>query len=493
MPHSPTPQAPAGSTLADATLADLPSSIAVPTYDRSALTPSVVHLGVGGFHRAHQAVYLDDLAEQGISTDWGITGVSLRRPAMRDALVPQDGLYTVVERDERFDRPRVIGALQRCLFAGEDAEEVMAALTDRRTRLVTLTLTGGAYDAGEDDEDLDRPGTAFGWIAAALRRRRADGTPPFVVLSCDNVPENGAAARRATLEVARRHDADLAGWIAEAVRFPSSVVDRITPETTDDLRALLAERHGVVDQWPVATEPFRQWIVEDALGVDGPPLDQVGVQLVADVAPYERMKKRLLNGGHSALGYVGYLLGHRDTSGAMADPLVHDFLDRLMADEVAPLLPEVPGIDLDEYRRSLLRRFANPAVGDQLARLCGRGSTKVPSYLLPSIEEARERGRPHELLTLAVAAWVRYLRGTDLEGREIAIRDARLDELQPLAQEGGDDPAPLFERTDDVFGWLADDPMLVRSVERALRALERDGLRCTVEAYVRAEAGRVAA
>jgi mannitol 2-dehydrogenase len=212
------------------------------------------------------------------------------------------------------------------------------------------------------------------------------------------------------------------------------------------------------------------------------------VQFVDDVEPYELMKKRLLNGGHSALGYVGYLLGHRTTSDAMADPRVHRYVERLMAEEIAPLLPEVPGNDLADYRATLLTRFANPRVGDQLSRLCGRGSTKVPAYLLPSIVEARRAGRPHELLTLAVAAWVRYLQGTDLAGDEIPIKDARLDELQPLAARGRTDPGPLMRET-ELFGWLADDPLLVASVGRALERLERDGLDATVDAYVDARTG----
>jgi mannitol 2-dehydrogenase len=239
------------------------------------------------------------------------------------------------------------------------------------------------------------------------------------------------------------------------------------------------------------TEPFSQWIIEDRFSHGRPPLEDVGVQFVEDVEPYELMKKRLLNGSHSALGYVGYLLGHRESAAAMADPTVHRYIARLMRDEIAPLLPEVPGIDLADYRATLLERFSNPKVGDQLSRLCGRGSTKVPAYLLPSIVEARTQGRPHELLTLAVAAWVRYLRGVDLDGREIPIKDARLDELQPLAVEGGDDPEPLMAET-ELFGWLADDPMLVRSVGRALQRLERDGLRPTVQAYIEAEPVRLA-
>jgi len=489
--------------LTNATLGDHADRISVPSYDRAALTPAIVHIGVGGFHRAHQAVYLDQLAERGITTDWGVIGVALRRPDMKDALDPQDGLFTVVERGEE-DDARVVGSIVAMLHAPRQPEAVLDALTDPRTRIVTLTITGNGYHVDtetgelEDDDDVRadlaepaRPTTALGYLTEALQRRRDAGTPPFTVLSCDNVPDNGTTACRAVLAFAQRRDADLAGWIEREVAFPSTMVDRITPETSDEAHDLVGG-FGVEDRWPVVTEPFSQWIVEDRFCNGRPPLEEVGVQFVDDVEPYERMKKRLLNGSHSALGYVGYLLGHRDTAGAMADPLVRRYLERLMGAEIAPLLPPVPGIDLGEYRETLLERFSNDKVGDQLARLCGRGSTKVPAYLLPSIVEARQQGRPHELLTLAVAAWVRYLSGVDLEGREIAIKDARLDELQPLAVEGGTDPEPLMAES-RVFGWLADDPMLVRSVARVLEAVDRDGLEATVESYLDAQPGRVAA
>jgi fructuronate reductase/mannitol 2-dehydrogenase len=473
--------------LNDATLESLADRVRVPTYDRSALTPAVVHIGVGGFHRAHQAVYLDELAERGLSTDWGVVGVSLRSRDMKDALDPQDGLYTVVERAEDVDEARVVGSILKVLHAPEDPEAVLDALADPRTRIVTLTITGEGYDV--DDADAR---TAPGYLVEALDRRRRAGTPPFTVLSCDNVPANGDTARGALVAFAGRRDHELAAWIEAEVAFPNTMVDRITPATTDEINDLVAREYGVEDRWPVVTEPYTQWVVEDRFCNGRPPLEEVGVQFVDEVEPYELLKKRLLNGSHSALGYVGYLLGHRESAEAMADPLVHGYLACLMGHEIAPLLPEVPGVDLDDYRATLLERFANPRVADKLERLCGRGSTKVPAYLLPSIVEARHAGRPHELLTLAVAAWVRYLRGTDLTGADIPIKDARLDELQPLAVEGGDDPEPLMSES-QMFGWLADDPMLVQSVARVLEALDRDGLRATVAAYVEAETGSVLA
>lgn len=490
------PRDEAARPLAGRTLDAHAARVAVPTYDRTALLPAVVHIGVGCFHRGHQAVYLDDLAEQGITLDWGVVGVSLRSAPTRDALAPQDWLYTVVERGDERDHARVIGCLTDVLFAPDDPGAVLDALAAPATRLVTLTITGGGYhvdlDTGRlaDDPEIAadladprRPRTAIGYLVESLDRRRRAGLGPFTVLSCDNVPANGRTTRRAVLAFAQRRDPSLAAWIAAHGAFPSSVVDRITPETTSETRRSVARTFGVDDRAPVITEPFRQWIVEDRFCAGRPPLGAVGVRYVGDVEPYERMKKRLLNGSHSALGYVGYLLGHRDTAGALADPLVRAYVDRVMRDEIVPLLPPAPGIDLHEYCSTLLERFGNRRLNDRLTRLCARGSTKVPAYLLPSISEARRAGRPHELLTLAVAAWVRYLRGVDLEGEAIPIRDPRVDELQRLAERGGDDPAPLMAAS-RVFGWLAEDPMLVRSVARILAHMSRHGLRPTVEAYL---------
>jgi mannitol 2-dehydrogenase len=485
------------------TLAGHAERLRVPAYDRTALIPGIVHLGVGGFHRAHQAVYLDDLAHGG-ATEWGVLGVSLRRRDMKDALDPQDGLFTVVQRGPNAAEARVVGSLVGILFAPDEPDAVLEAMAHVRTRIVTLTITGGGYhldaQTGELVEDAEiqadlatpeRPRTAIGYLTEALARRRRAGIAPFTVLSCDNVPDNGPATRSAVMALASRRDPALADWIGREVAFPSSVVDRITPDASDGIDELLGA-FGIADRAAVVTEPFTQWIVEDRFCNGRPPLEQVGVRFVDAVEPYEKTKKRMLNGGHSALGYVGYLLGHRDTAGAMTDPLVRAYLERLMTDEIAPLLPHAPGIDLDAYRETLLDRFANPHVGDRLSRLCGRGSTKVPAYLLPSIVAARRRGRPHELLNLAVAAWVRYLRGVDLDGNEIPVKDARFDELQPLAVAGGDDPEALMAES-RVFGWLADDPMLVRSVARLLESFARTGLRSTVEAYLGGERGRMAA
>lgn len=457
--------------LSDGTRHLLDRRVRVPEYDRESLTPAVVHIGVGGFHRAHQAVYLDDLAASG-ETGWGEIGVGLRSPTVRDALVPQDGLFTVVERGARGDEARVVGAMTRYLYGPDDPEAVLAALADPRTRVVTLTVTGNGYHA---DLQPRRPSSTFGYLAAALDRRRRAGLPAFTVLSCDNLPDNGAAARTATLASARALGHGLAGWIDANATFPSSMVDRITPATDDAARALVAATFGVRDRSPVITEPFRQWVVQDAFCNGRPPLERAGVRFVPDVGPYQVMKTRLLNAGHSALGYLGHLTGrHVTTSDAMTDPVFAAYLAALMSDEIAGLLPEVPGIDLDDYIRTLLDRFANPRIGDRLTRLCGRGSTKMPAYLLPSLVAARAAGRPSALLTLAVAGWFRYLRGYDREGNRFDIADAHRDVLQPLAAHPGGDPAPLL-RQRAIFGRLGDDPEFVEALRWAIRAIDEHG------------------
>jgi mannitol 2-dehydrogenase len=478
--------------LTEDTLRQHAGRVRVPTYDRSALVPSVVHFSVGGFHRAHQLVYFDDLAELG-NTDWGVVGVGLRSPAMRDALRPQDHLYTLVERGSDGERARVIGSMIAYHFAPEDPEAVLARLTDERTRLVTMTVTGTAYrldpvtgefDPDDDDvradlADPQHPRSLFGYIVEGLDRRRRAGLRPFTVLSCDNMQQNGEAARAAVVGFARLRDEVLAAWIADHVAFPGSMVDRITPSTSLADRAAVAARFGIDDRWPVITETFSQWVMEDSFSAGRPPLEDVYVQFVPDVVPHELIKTRLLNASHSAIGHLGTLAGHSSVHEVMADPLFYRFVTRLMGEEIAPLLPCPEGIDLADYQHSLLRRFADPALGDRLDRLCRRSSSKVASYLLPSLRTALDEGRPADLLTLAFAGWCRYVRGTDLQGRPILVEDDRAAELAALAAAGGTNPRPLLGLR-SVVGDLGDDPAFVEALTDTLRRLDRDGVRATL-------------
>ena len=479
--------------LSDRTLAHHGRRALIPTYDRAALTPSVVHMSVGSFHRSHQAVYFDELAQRGGSRDWGLVGVGLYRRRMQGVLSAQDGLYTVVSRGADGDEARIVGVITGYRFAPDEAEGVLAALADERTRLVTLTITGGGYKvdaatgafaAGDAEVVADllephHPASALGYLVEALDRRRRAGLAPFTILSCDNMPANGAIARTAVVELARMRDEPLARWIEQHVAFPSSMVDRITPRTMPQDRRMVERQFGIQDRWPVITEPFSQWIVEDAFCHGRPPLEEVGVQFVGDVRPYALMKTRLLNASHSALGYLGSLAGHDRTNEAITDPVYAGYVERMMREEIAPLLPPVPGIDLLEYQRILMHRFANPAIGDRLSRLCRNGSSKVPGHVLSSIREARVTGRPHGLLTLAVAGWVRYLRGVDEDGRPVTIDDPAARRLEALAPGRGADPRPLLSdrRT---FGSLGADPGFAAAVERDLRSLDRHGARAVV-------------
>jgi mannitol 2-dehydrogenase len=480
--------------LSDRSLASLASRVPVPTYARHQLKPSIVHLGVGGFHRAHQALYLDELAQQGITMDWGERGVGLLPGdrAMADALGPQDCLYTLVERSADRDTARVVGSLVDCVFAPQQQQRVLDMLADPSTRIVTLTITEGGYlvddktgvfdssnPAVQQDTNLEAPRTAFGYICGALAKRRNAGTPPFTVLSCDNLQGNGRVARTAVVSFARLRDDRLADWIDANVAFPNGMVDRITPQTTGADRAMVKETFGIADAWPVMTEPFRQWVIEDTFIAGRPPLEQIGVQIVPDVHPYEAMKLRLLNASHQAMAYLGYLAGHRYVHEAAADPGIQALLRRMMDDDVTPLLAPVPGVDLTQYKRSLLERFQNPKIRDTLARLAFAGSDRMPKFLLPSLHEALAQGRAHAMLTLATAGWMRYLRGLDEEGNLINIQDDRADELRRLANEGGSDPRPLLEM-ERVFADLGQNGTWVAELTATLEDLDARGARAVL-------------
>ncbi|WP_434724406.1 mannitol dehydrogenase family protein [Mesorhizobium sp. RIZ17] len=410
--------------LSDSALPSLPSEVLVPAYDRASITPGIVHLGVGAFHRAHQAAYVDACLADGES-DWGITGVSLRSPDTRDALAPQDGLYTLAIRDSAGEQLEVVGSILSLLVAPENPDAVLAALTDPRTRIVTLTITEKAYlraadgtlDGAHPDivHDLANPGspkTAHGFLAEALARRRAAGTPAFTVLCCDNLPANGATLHRLLIEFAKlrasRGNADgrpLAGYIADEVAFPSSMVDRIVPATTDADRTRIAQQLSLEDAWPVMTEPFRQWVIEDRFPAGRPAWEKFGVTMVEDVGPFEDMKLRLLNGAHSGIAYLGLLSGHATVDRAFADPSIRQFVDLLWA-EAIPTLPQDAGLDPIPYMAELADRFSNTALAHRTAQIANDGSQKLPQRIIASALARLEAGLLPEHLSLVVAAWI---------------------------------------------------------------------------------------
>lgn len=488
------------------TLAALGERLPVPAYDRAAVTVGVVHVGVGGFHRAHQAMYHDRLMNAGEALDWGICGVGVMAAdeRMRDALRAQDGLYTLVQKhpDGTYEA-RVIGSLVGYLYAPDDPEKVLETMAAPGTRIVSLTVTEGGYNldhvTGEfaarepavvhDLEPGAVPRTSFGLITEALRRRRERGLAPFTVMSCDNLQGNGDLARRVFSTFARLRDEELGEWVASAVAFPNAMVDRITPGTTEEDRAEVRARFGVEDRWPVVCEPFTQWVLEDRFPAGRPRYERVGVQVVSDVEPYELMKLRLLNASHQGLCYFAYLCGYRLVHEAAQDPLFRAFLRGYMDEEATPTLAPVPGVDLDEYKRTLIERFSNPQVRDTVARLCAESSDRITKWLLPVVREQLARGGEIRRSAAIVASWARYAEGVDEQGEPIEVVDRLRDRLRELAQRQREDP-DAFIANRDVFGDLAEDERFAAPYRATLRSLHERGARATLEALVGTEAAR---
>ncbi|MFA5967790.1 MAG: mannitol dehydrogenase family protein [Sphingomonas sp.] len=448
--------------LSSSTLDTLPRDVIRPDYDRAQVKRGVVHLGIGAFHRAHQAAIFDAALAAG-DLRWGITGVSLRSPGVRDQLVPQDGLYTMLVRgmpvrdgtDDSNERAQVIGAVLDVLVAPENPAAVIAALAAPDTHIVTLTVTEKGYkldratgalftddpDVAHDLASLDAPLTAPGFIVAALARRRAGGLPPISILSCDNLPDNGKLLRGAVLAMAAAHDPALAAWIAAEIAFPATMVDRIVPATSDADIAALRRKLGVEDQAMVKTEPFTQWVIEDHFAGERPDFAALGVQLTSRVAAWEAAKLRLLNGSHSGMAYLGALAGIEFVHEAIAKPLIRAFVEALW-DEASATLDPPPGLDIAAYRAQLLRRFTNPTLQHKLRQIAMDGSQKLPQRLLAPIAERRAGNLPVDALSLAVAAWMHWQAGIADDGSAFAVDD-------PLAATTAaavrDDPRAMVE------------------------------------------------
>ena len=486
--------------LSQRTLDSLPEAVARPAYDRSQVTEGIVHFGVGGFHRAHEAMYVDALMNDGKALGFGIVGVGTmpQDTRMRDTLNGQDGLYTLmVKHPDGRREPRVIGSILRFLHAVDDPGAVLAVMRAASTRIVSLTITEGGYlfhpSTGEFDADHPliqpdlakgaTPTTPFGFIVEALRLRREDGTAPFTVMSCDNIPGNGDVAKKMIVAFARLKDADLASWIESSVRFPNSMVDRITPVTTPEDIQALQDEFGVEDAWPVVCEPFTQWALADAFeGGDAgrPAFEEVGVQLVPDVEPYELMKLRLLNASHQALCYLGYLSGYRYAHEVCQDPLFVQFLLAYMDREATPTLHDLPGVDLTAYKHQLIERFANPEVRDTLARLCAESSDRIPKWLVPVIRTNLEKGGEIERSALVVASWARYAEGVDEQGQPIEVVDQLRDRVMAAAARQNDGPL-AFVRDEQLFGDLASNERFAEAYTRWLESLHQAGARSTLE------------
>ena len=438
------------------TLAALPPAIRRPAYDPAKVGHGIVHLGIGAFHRAHQAIYTDDaIADAG--GDWGICGVSLRNPDVRDRLMPQEGLYTAVEKSPAGTRRRIVGSVRDVLFLGEDRARIDARLADPATKVVTLTVTEKGYchdpatgrlnfdhpDIAHDLTHPDTPASVVGLLVAALAARCAARSGALSIVSCDNLPHNGKVLRGLVAAFAEARDRALARWIDANAAFPSTMIDRIVPATT---AADIVENDaalGLHDAAPVVFEPFEQWVIENEFVTPRPAWEAGGAQFVADVAPFEAMKLRLLNASHSAFAYLGFLAGHEYIYQVAAQPAFVAFMRRFMADEASPTIDVPPGVDLVAYRDALVERFGNPALPHRTQQIAMDGSQKLPQRLLATARDNLATGRPVRLVTLAVAGWMRYVSGSDEKGQPIKVSDPLAPQFAEIAAAHRGDPAGL--------------------------------------------------
>ncbi len=497
-------------------LSRLPADVEKPPYDRSRLTPGIVHLGLGAFHRAHQALATELAMGASQDLSWGILGVSLRSPAARDALTPQDGLYTLALRDcgadgEARESLRVVGAVQRVMVAGEDPQAVLERIAYPQTRIVSLTITEKGYchepatghlrwDDPDILHDLDnpvRPRSAIGMLVHGLALRRERGLPPLTLLSCDNLQANGDTLRSLVLAFALRLDAALTGWIDAHCTFPNSMVDRIVPATHDDDRARIARRLGVQDVGPVVAEPYLNWVVEDKFAAGRPAWEAAGVTFVANTAPYERLKLRMVDGPQSVLAYLGALLGLATMREAVAVPALRRFIDDLMRHEIAPTLKGIPEAGLEGYRERFLARVGNAALSHPTRQVAMDGSQKLPPHLLAAIRDRLRGGDDIRRLALAVAAWLHYLRGEDENGARYPVEDPLAESLAKLvarADVAARAAAPkqaAYRRAlvlagyRPVFGDLGDKPVFINALAAQLEILRERGVLHALQAVAR--------
>jgi len=436
-----------------ASLKDAAATAGVPNYDPKGLTPGIIHFGVGNFHRAHQAVYLDDLFNTGKGHDWALIGAGVlpSDAAMRDKLKAQDYLTTVVEQDNNKTGARVTAPMIDIIV--------------------------------EDGKNPAAPKTVFGLILAGLKLRRERGVQPFTIMSCDNIPGNGHVTENTVIGLAKMSDPAFADWIHENVAFPNSMVDRITPATGQREVDILKNDFNIDDNWPVFCEEFKQWVMEDNFPAGRPALEEVGVQFVSDVAPYELMKIRILNGGHATIAYPGELLDIHFVHESMEHPLIRAFLAKLEKEEIIPIVPPVPDTNLDEYFDLIERRFLNPKIGDTIPRLAQDGSNRQPKFILPSTRDRLAQGKDIVGLSLVSALWCRYFAGTSDSGRKIVFNDASAEKLQAAAIKAKDDPA-AFLVFDEIFGEVSGNELFRKRFAHALKTLWSEGTAKTLQLYL---------
>jgi mannitol 2-dehydrogenase len=485
--------------LSRANLANLRPGVAVPGYGAGEISPGILHFGLGNFHRAHQAVYLDTLFNAGKSRDWGIIGTGVRPAdrAMHDALKAQDWLTTVVEQEANVSRARVTGAMAG-MIPPEDRAGIVTRLADPAIRIASITVTEGGYfidpatgqfnpefaEIARDGKNPDDPMTVFGLIALGLKKRREAGLKPFTVMSCDNIPHNGVVARNAVAGVAHLYDRGLAEWIAENAAFPNGMVDRITPATTDRERQLCSQDFGIEDNWPVYCEESIQWVLEDTFCNGRPALEDAGVQFVSDVTPFEFMKIRILNGGHAAIAYPASLLDIHFVHDAMNHPLVGTFFAKIEREEIMPTVPPVPGVVLDDYYRLIHRRFSNPKIGDTIPRLAFDGSNRQPKFIVPVARDRLKAGASVDSLAFESALWCRHCFGKTETGKDITAGDPAWARLSALAAKAKADPLAWLS-LDDVYGDVAKSESFLQAFTLSLRDIWSKGTEKALVDFVR--------
>ena len=473
-------------------LDNLDPSLEPPSYDRSALARSIVHIGVGGFHRAHLAVYVDQLARAG-NTDWGIVGAGVLPydAKMYEALSTQDHLYTVVSRSQAGFDATVTGSIVDFIFAHPDQQPLVDKIASPETQIVSMTVTEGGYPVDDATGDFDPdspnagPDSAFAAIVKGLAKRMDDGVGPITIQSCDNVMGNGDVAALATKSMAKAHSDELSAWIDANVSFPNSMVDRITPATTDADREWFAENIGIEDNWPVVTEPFIQWIIEDDYAGARPPWETLDIIITKDVRPFEHMKLQLLNAGHSVLGFSAHQFEIELVHDGMADPDVLSFVEAYLDREAKTALHPVDGMDFDAYIESLLERFANPQVRDQVLRLAMDGTGRLPKFVLPTLRTHLAQGGPTKLAALMLATWCQSLTGKSDAGNDIAYGpDPMLDQVKAAAQASLENPAAFLDLA-PTFDGIREDAAFVTEFATTLTAVRENGLRATIQEYVK--------
>jgi len=475
----------------------LPEAVVTPAYDRTKIKAGIVHIGIGGFHRSHEAYYADRFLECKGSADWGICGVALLDNDRRifDTLVNQDGLYTlmITEPDGTLNA-RVIGSIVEYLFAPANPEAVVEKMADPDIKIITLTITEGGYNFDEatgefritepsiqwDLNNPENPKTVFGYLTQALKRRRDRGISGLTIQSCDNIQKNGHVLKKMLLSYIKAAEPELVSWIEKQVTFPDCMVDRITPVTTLSDIENLKNVYGIDDAWPVVCEPFIQWVIEDNYSNGRPEWESVGVQFVHDVSPYEKMKIRLLNAGHSLLGFSGSLYGCNTIDETVRIPLFRSFLREFMDIEVTPVLGELEGISIEDYKDSLIQRFGNKNIKDKLSRICLESSAKIPRFLLPTVKEQLERGGEIKRSVVVIAAWCRYLELSGTKGHDYDIEDKMGDVLHNNSIASISVDPLAFLKVETIFSDLVRSKRFVDTYLLIINSIRENGISETI-------------